>query len=82
MSGLPTRSLQFYVGYISQCMASSQKRVQLDLDCLSKVCLVGLGQVEDRYTLQARYCNLYFVKMLPGHITVFSIKVAHKPYQT
>ena len=40
------------------------------------------GQVEDRYTLQPRYCNLYFVTMLPGHITVFSIKVAHKPYQT
>ena len=40
------------------------------------------GQVEDRDTLQPRYCNLYFVTMLPGHITVFSIKVAHKPYQT
>ena len=35
-----------------------------------------------RYTLQPRYCNLYFVTMLLGHITVFSIKVAHKPYQT
>ena len=26
-------------------------------------------------------CYLYFVTMLPGHITVFSIKVAHKPHQ-
>ena len=40
------------------------------------------GQVADRYTLQPKYCNLYFVTMLTGHITVFSIKVAHKPYQT
>ena len=28
------------------------------------------GQVKDRYTLEPRYCHLYFVTMLPGHITL------------